>query len=157
MRRLQRESDGGSWTYGDRRFAPPLLAALALAVCLAFPVAAQATLLPTSGHSAKYKPSAFCPANQTCFSDAHWAVWTHRRAVARAIEELTCVGGSESQCPGSTRVRIVLNQPRDVCGGARYTRARWRPQPGSAFETTFFDVGIGGVGGRDAICIWSGG
>lgn len=114
--------------------------------------------MPISGHKALYKPTSFCPANQTCFSDAKWTVWTRRRAVARATETFSCPGVDSSECESpAQKVGVLFTQPRHLCGGARYTRAHWRPEPGvNLSETTFFDAGLGG-GGRGAICIWSGG
>lgn len=137
-------------------FATALLALLAL---LALPPLAEATLVPISGHRGLYKPTAFCPANQTCFSDATWMLWTHRRAVALATETLSCPGAEPSECNSpAEKVRVTFTQPRHLCGGARYTRAHWRPELGvNLSETTVFDAGLGGVGGRDAVCIWSGG
>lgn len=151
----------GCATGRTRRAAAPAtrLVLPALLALLALPAVAGATLVPTSGHKTLYKPAAFCPANQTCFSDAKWTVWTHRRAVARATETPSCPGVEPSECqPPAQKVRVVFTQPRHVCGGTRYTRAHWRPEPGVHLsETTFFDVGISGVGGRGAVCIWSGG
>jgi hypothetical protein len=156
-RRSQRRLIANDGASGARRVPALLLATLAAFLLLSS--ATQATLLPISGHSAKYKPLSFCPANQTCFSETQWTLWTHRRAVARATESFACAGVEPSQCQSpSQKVRIVLSQPRRVCGGLRYTRAHWRPEPGvNLTETTFFDAGLGGVGGRGASCIWSGG
>lgn len=144
---------------GRTRRAAALAARLVLPALLALLALAGATLVPTSGHKALYKPAAFCPANQACFSDAKWTVWTHRRAVARATETPSCPGVEPSECQSpAQKVRVVFTQPRHLCGGTRYTRAHWRPEPGVHLsETTFFDVGIGGAGGRGAVCIWSGG
>lgn len=88
---------------------------------------------------AHYKPSSFCPANQTCFSHAHWSSWGNV-AVATATAHFVAPGGTNR----AFHTKITLSQVRHLCGGLRYASAKW-----SAGHTYFIRVGTCGS--------WSGG
>jgi len=90
-----------------------------------------------------YKPPSYCPANQTCFSNAEWILWGGKRAVALAT-------GETSYPPGPTvteRIRFIFSAPKHVCGDFFYTRAKWRYTGDSDYTMSFL---------LSPVCIWSG-
>jgi hypothetical protein len=106
-----------------RRRSISLCVVVMIVSLLTVSVPAWATLFPDY-RTGQYEPSAFCPANDTCFSHAHWVEWTHSKAVAIATMRDSCPGaGPNQKCPSGRR-HVELYRPRNVCGGLRYTRAR---------------------------------
>ncbi len=90
-----------------------------------------------------YKPQSYCPANQTCFSNAEWLLWGGKRAVALAT-------GETSYPPGPTITEVIrfsFSAPKHVCGGFFYTRARWRYAGDRDYTMSFL---------LPPVCIWSG-
>ncbi len=88
---------------------------------------AKPALIQGGGHGL-YQPDSFCPANHTCFSDAEWVRWGST-AVAWANGSTVYPGAPEY----SQRVKVTFWRIRKMCGGRRYTRARWRYDGDSGF------------------------
>lgn len=70
----------------------------------------------------EYKPSNYCPANQTCFTKARWRKWGSSRAVA--------VAKGSTYYPGAThgtkgQATFVFKDPKHLCGGEYFTEATW--------------------------------
>jgi hypothetical protein len=102
--------------------AASFILVLAGGLAAALPAGASSSrpLLQSEG-AARYKPNSFCPANQSCFTHARWTKWG-TTAVAWAH-------GTTFNPPGpahSGRAKVILSRPEAMCGGVRYTRARWR-------------------------------
>ncbi len=116
-----------------------LLIVFLLAAALPLPASAgQRALIQNQGQG-EYKPADFCPANHTCFASAEWIRWGSS-AVAWATGTTTYPGAPEA----SARVKVTFSQIQSMCGGRRYTRARWTfPGDSRATQTTFMALSSG--------------
>lgn len=90
-----------------------------------------------------YKPRAYCPANHTCFSKAHWLRWTPKHAVARATGQTSYPGGPMI----TERIAFRFSAPRHVCGGWFFTHAKWRYRGDPRYTEAFM---------LTPACIWTG-
>jgi hypothetical protein len=107
-------------------------------------LAARAPMIGTFNTDAVYKPRHFCPANHTCFRNVQWHKWgTSASATAEGHTQYP------AGRPFSGKASVVLYRVRHMCGGARYTRARWRYR-GDSTETRTLYVKEGSV------CFWTG-
>lgn len=118
-------------------------AAMALLLLVSAASVAPAVSTPRL-YENKYKPSAYCPANHTCFSGARWSSWGMKRAVATATARNSYPGGEQR----TERIRFTFSQPRRLCGGRYYTRVRFRFSGDTASTSATFSSA--------AACGWTG-
>ena len=105
------------------------------------PSSTRSVLIPSLS-SGLYKPKRFCPSNHTCFTNARWTSWG-RVARARALGTTSYPGGSNGAKRGVARVTMWRVQ--NVCGGKRYTRAKWQYR-GEMRSTRSFFLPLGSCG-----------
>lgn len=86
-----------------------------------------------SGGRGLFEPASFCPSNHSCFSNAEWVRWGST-AVAWADGVTRYPDAAEY----SQRAKVTLWRPRGMCGGRRYTRARWQYEGDSAVTRSTF-------------------
>ena len=136
---------GGTALRRARVWSSLLLAVFALSVALWAPPSGDAREgsqrpLIQSGGRGQYKPADFCPSNHTCFSSAEWIRWD-QKAVALAVGTTSYPGAPEV----SEQIRVTLWRVRNICGGRRYTRARWQ-YSGDSQPTESSFLKLGGCG-----------